>query len=326
MMGTGAFALPTLRALHESEHEVVGVVTQPDRRGEGHHEHVNPVKEWSVEHGLPVAQPESINAPDALEIVRKARADLCVTAAYGQILSPDVLAIPRLGVINVHASLLPKYRGAAPIAYAILHGEKTTGVTLFRMEPRLDAGPILGQVETEIGPEETTGELEARLAELAVPLTLRVVGEIESGTERPVGQDASKATRAPRLKKTAGAIDWTKSAVEIHRHCRAMQPWPTAYTFLFQGGHDPLRLIVLEARPCEPGSASAKDTAAQPGTVLAADGARLVVKTGAGAIEIARVQPAGKRAMDIADFLRGRPVRPGDRLGPLHDSNASSSK
>jgi methionyl-tRNA formyltransferase len=309
MMGTGQFALPAFRGVHESEHHIVGVFTQPDRRGKGHHQHVNPIKDFAAEHGLPVFQPENINAPEGLDSLQALSPDLCVTAAYGQILSPEVISVPRLGFVNVHASLLPKFRGAAPIAYAILKGETETGITLFQIDPGLDAGPILGMVQTDIGPRETTGQLEARLAELAVPLTLRVIREIEAGTLHRIPQDPSQATRAPRLKKTAGAIDWTKSAEEINRHCRAMQPWPTPFTFLLQPDAGPLRLIVPEAVPCDfPG-------AAQPGSILAAEDDRLIVQTGAGAIAIARIQPAGKREMSVADFLRGHAVKAGDRLG-----------
>ena len=309
MLGTGDFALPTFRGVEQSDHEIAGIFTQPDRTGKGHHQHSNPIKEFAVEQGLPVFQPEKINAADGLESLAALRPDLCVTAAYGQILSAELISVPRLGFINVHASLLPKYRGAAPIAYAILNGDAKTGITLFQIDPGLDAGAILGTVETDIEPHETAGQLETRLADLAVPLTLRVIGEIEAGTVRRVPQDPSLATRAPRLKKSAGAIDWTKSAEEIGWHCRAMQPWPSPYTFLLQRGAASLRVIVPEALPApsaDPGG---------PGTILVAGKDGLLVQTGRGAVAIPRIQPAGKREMRIADFLRGHAVHPGDRLG-----------
>jgi methionyl-tRNA formyltransferase len=315
MMGTGTFALPTFLGLYETQHEVAGLFTQPDRGGRGRHRHVNSMKEAALERGTPVFQPENVNAPEALDDLRSLDPDLCVVAAYGQILRPQLLEIPRRGAINVHASLLPKYRGAAPIQYAILNGETETGVTIFQIEPKLDAGPILGMVKTPIGPKETAGELEARLADLAAPLTRDVIAGIEAGTIEPVPQNPAQATKAPRLKKEQGAIDWTKPAAAVACHVRAMQPWPTPYTFLEQPGRPPLRLILLDVEPCEPVPDSPGD--AEPGTVLTADGHRLVVRTGEGAVEILELRPEGKRAMTAAEFLRGHRLEPGDRLTNL---------
>jgi methionyl-tRNA formyltransferase len=192
MMGTGTFALPTFQALIESAHEVVALVTQPDRVGRGHHHHPHPMKDAALEAGIPVLQPEKVNRPEVLEQLTSFGPDLFVVAAYGQILSPDLLEIPRLGAVNVHGSLLPKYRGAAPIQYAIWHGETETGLTLFQLEPKLDAGPILGMVKTPIGPKETAGELHDRLAAIAPPLTLEVLrgletGEIQRRPQTPAG-------------------------------------------------------------------------------------------------------------------------------------------
>lgn len=314
MMGTGSFALPTFQALYDSRHEVVGLFTQPDRTGRGHHRHQNPMKTLAEERGTPVCQPQNVKAPESIAELKALNADLCVVAAYGQILSAELIETPRLGAINLHASLLPKYRGAAPVHYAILHGETETGVTIFQIEPKLDAGPILGVVSTEIGPKETTGELEARLAELAVPLTLTVLDGLASGTIERRSQDASQVTRAPSMRKSFGRIDWTRTTHEILCHIRAMQPWPTPFTFLAPAGRKPVRLIVLDAEPDSPEITPELDLSTAPGTVAFADGKRLSIRTADGAIRILTLRPEGKRAMPVADFLHGHAVQPGDRM------------
>jgi methionyl-tRNA formyltransferase len=311
MMGTGTFALPTFRRLCDSGHEVVGLVTQPDRAGRGHHRHPHPMKEEAVARGIDVFQPERANEPESLERLRDYRADVFVVAAYGQILSADLLRIPRLGAINLHASLLPKYRGAAPIQFAVWRGEAETGVTIFRIEPKLDAGPILGVVRTPIGPDDTSGSLEDRLAELASPLTLDILSRLEAGTASPLPQDRTLVSRAPKLDKSAGQIDWSRSAREIDCHVRAMQPWPMPFTFLHAPGHPPQRLLVTKVA----GEPTAGNQSATPGAVVAADRSRLLVACSDGAIEVLRVQPAGKREMDAAEFLRGRPLGEGCRFG-----------
>lgn len=309
MMGTGDFAVPAFRALYTSGHEVVGLFTQPDRTGSGHHRHVNPMKELAIEKGTPVFQPQSVNTPDALANLRGLNADLFVVAAYGQILSKDLLAIPRLGAINLHASILPRHRGAAPVQYAVWKGDKMTGVTIFQITPGLDSGAILGVETVAIAPSETAGELEVRLAELAVPLALRVIDELENGTTQPKPQDVSLVTRAPRIKKDDGLIDWSKSNEEIDWHVRAMQPWPSAFTFLRTAGRSPARLIVLEVKPVD----TCVDGA--PGEILSANDGRLIVKTGRGAVEIVRIKPEGKREMTAAEFLCGHLVGPGNQFG-----------
>ena len=311
MMGTGEFAAPAFRALCDSSHQVVGLVTQPDRTGRGHHHHVNVMKDLALERDIEVFQPERANTDESLQRLKNFGADLFVVAAYGQILSARLLAIPRLGAINLHASLLPKHRGAAPIHYAILNGETRTGVTIFQIEPQLDAGLILGQVATEIGPDETTGDLLPRLAELAAPLTLQVIDDLEHGRARPIAQDPSEVTLAPKMPKELGLIDWTRPAPRIGCHVRAMQPWPMPYTFLHHSGQPPLRLLLLRVRPAGPGNSDAA-----PGTVIAAASGSLVVQTGDGGLEILELQPSGKRRMSIAEFQRGHPLHPGDRFGP----------
>ncbi len=321
MMATGGFALPTFRGLLEQgRHQVVGLFTQPDRTGRGHHRHVNPLKELAVERGLPVFQPEKANTPEAIESLAGLAPDLCVVAAYGQILSAALLAVPRMGAINVHASILPKYRGAAPIQTAILCGETETGVTIFQIEPKLDAGPMLAIERTQIGAKETAGELESRLAVIGAEAALRVVDQLADGTARPIIQDSTQVSRAPRLKKESGRIDWSRTPAQIDWQVRAFQPWPLAYSTLVirtanaDGGSSDrsLRLIVLEVAPPEAGSA--RSATAVPGTVLSVDNKRLIVQTGDGALEIRRLQPEGKRAMTAGEFLAGNPVRVGDRF------------
>src|SRR5262245_32561077 len=248
MMGTGTFAEPTLEALFASPHQVVGLFTQPDRavgqeRGSTRQTGKG-MKTIAQEKGVPVFQPESVNTPEAVEQLKSLAPDLLVVAAYGQILKPEVLAGAKHGGINVHASLLPKYRGAAPIAWAIYHGEKQTGVTIIQMTPQLDAGGMLLQEAVDIGPEETAGELEARLAPLGAKLALQAIEQIASGTAKPIQQDKGQATKAPKLKKEDGLIDWSRSWYQVCNQIRAMQPWPTAYTFLHRKGCPPIRVII----------------------------------------------------------------------------------
>lgn len=313
MMGTGSFAVPTFQGLYESSHEVVGLVTQPDRTGRGHHHHVNPMKELAQAQGTPVFQPQKANSEQALARLREITADLFVVAAYGQLLSADLLSIPPLGAINVHASLLPKYRGAAPVNYAILNGEVETGVTIFQIEPRLDAGPMLARIATPIGSKETAGELEQRLAQLAIAPTLEVIDRLESGTTHPLPQDRGQVTKAPRMSKQMGEIDWPQPSARIGCHIRAMQPWPKPFTFLHQSGKDPLRMLILDVDPV----ALLEDSESlSPGEVVSVNEDELIVRTGDGAVAIRQIQPAGKRTMSTADFLHGHPVSVGDWFGP----------
>ncbi|MFV0446738.1 MAG: methionyl-tRNA formyltransferase [Planctomycetaceae bacterium] len=311
MMGTGTFALPTFRELLDSGHEVVGLVTQPDRLGRGHHHHLHPMKEQAIVAGIPAFQPDNVNSPESLDELRRFRADVFVVAAYGQILSAELLAIPPLGAINLHASLLPRYRGAAPIQYAVWKGEAETGVTIFRIEPKLDAGPILGVVRTPIGEQETSGELELRLADLAAPVTLTVLDQLEHGTTQPLTQERTAVTRARKLRKEQGEIDWHRTPREIDCHLRAMQPWPMPYTFLHVHGKPPQRVLVLAVAASE----SLPPSCATVGTVMSTDHQQIHVAVGGGALRIERIQPAGKRAMSASDFLRGNTVPVGSRFG-----------
>jgi methionyl-tRNA formyltransferase len=321
MMGTGTFAEPTFEALLGGPHPVVGLVTQPDRPG-GHErgstrQTGRGLKAIAQEKGVPVFQPESVNTPEGVAGLREMRPDLLVVAAYGQILSKDVLAVPSHGGINVHASLLPKYRGAAPVAWAIYHGETHTGVTIIRMTTGLDAGDMLAQEALDIRPDETAGELEARLAPLGAGLALHVVDQTADGTAQGVKQDKGQVTKAPKLKKEDGLIDWGRTAVQVCNHIRAMQPWPTAYTFWHHAGKPPMRLILNRAIPAE---AHALGDGLPSGSVLSdanTSPPRLLVIAGEGtSVQVMDLQPAGKRRMSAVEFLRGHSPAMGDHFGP----------
>lgn len=309
MMGTGAFAEPTFLSLLASRHQVVGLVTNPDRPSGREREMVRHIKQLAVERGVPTFQPESINTSEGIAGLKGWQPELLVVAAYGQILSGDVLDSAPMGGINVHASLLPKYRGAAPIDWAIYHGEKQTGVTIIRMSTKLDAGEMVAQEAVDILPEETTGELEARLAPLGAKLALQVIDQLEAGTAKGLKQDQTKVTKAPKLKKEHGLIDWTRSAELVCCQIRAMQPWPTAYTFWHREGKPAMRLIVTKAVAL----AEEKPTEA-PGVVVRADAHTVVVAAGDGCVSLLTIQPAGKKLMSIAEFLRGHLVRVGERF------------
>lgn len=313
MMGTGKFARPTFELLlGEPAVKVVGLVTQPDRdvgQQRGSTRQTGPsLKEIAVERGIPTYQPESINTPEGVAQLHAWSTDLLVVAAYGQILKKEVLESARCGGINVHGSLLPKYRGAAPVAWAIYHGETRTGVTIIRMTTGLDAGDMLAQDGIDILPDETAGELEARLAPLGAQLALDVMRQMAAGPVAGTKQDPTLVTKAPKLKKENGLIDWTKSAQQVCRQIRAMQPWPTAYTFLHRADHAPVRMTIQRARAVE------ASEPASPGAVLA-DPSRLLVAVERGAVEILELQPAGKRRMSTDEFLRGHALRAGDRFG-----------
>jgi methionyl-tRNA formyltransferase len=329
-MGTGEFAEPTLEALLASRHEVVGLVTNPDRPSGREREMLRHIKQLAVARSVSVFQPESVNTPEGVAGVQNFRPELLVVAAYGQILSNEVLRAAPRGGINVHASLLPKYRGAAPINWAIYHGEKQTGVTIIRMSTKLDAGDMLAQEAVDILPDETAGELEARLAPLGAKLALQVIDQIEAGTTKGVKQDPALVTKAPKLKKEHGLIDWSRSAEQVCNQIRAMQPWPTAYTYWHRTEGAPVRLIVKKARVehwatvTETGSAlvvEEPETTAPPGTVVhVVQGQtgipdQLLVRTSRHDVAIEWLQPAGKRVMTIGEFLLGHRVQVGDRLG-----------
>jgi methionyl-tRNA formyltransferase len=317
MMGTGTFAEPTFEALLSRPGMVVGLFTQPDRDGGQERGSTRQtgrgMKAIAEGHNVPVFQPEKINTPEGIEMLRSLSPDLVVVAAYGQIFKEEVRAVPPHGFVNVHASLLPKYRGAAPINWAIYHGETQTGVSIFRITTGVDTGRVLTMQAIEIGPDETAGDVEARLAPLGARLALSVVDRIAAGESLPgTPQDDSLATKAPKLKKEDGDLDWTRTAQQACCQVRAMHPWPTAYTHWLRDGQPPLRLIVhrATARPQAQGEPS------EPGEILQSSNDVLAVAAGGGTVvEIHELQPAGKKRMPAADFLRGRRPQPGDRLG-----------
>jgi methionyl-tRNA formyltransferase len=329
MMGTGPFAVPTFRALYNTRHGVAALATAPLRTHRGKPvAPISSIRDLAAQHGTPIFDPEDINAPDSLARLAEYRADLMVVCDYGQILSPATLAAARLGGINLHASLLPKYRGAAPINWAIYHGETETGVTVIHMTPQIDAGPSIAQARAAIGPDETAAELEPRLAEHGARLVCETIDRLEAGPIEAIPQDAALAGKAPRLKKTDGQIDWSRSAAAIKNQIRALEPWPKTYTFWHRPEGPPLRLIlgpvsVVESlwcgRPACTGAGEMPVPQSPPGTVIEADGIRLVIATGHDAVMPANVQPAGKRPMSIDEFLRGHHVRPGERFGTEED-------
>lgn len=319
MMGTGPFAVPTFDALMRSSHHVVCLVTRPPVLGKGRGEQVNPMREAAEPYRLPVFAPPDINSAEACATLVTAKADMHVVCDYGQILKPATLATARLGGINLHGSLLPKYRGAAPLNWAIWQGERETGVTVIHMTPQLDGGPILTTRRTEIGPTETAGELEPRLAAMGVDPVFESLAMLERWDGvTPLGQlqDPALASKAPRLKKSDGAIPWQQSARQIHNQIRALQPWPGSFTFWSREGDEPVRLVIGKVHALLGDPASDEPQAsAEPGTILVASGDQLIVATGGGFVAIERLQPAGKRMLDVAEFLRGYPLRPGQRLG-----------
>ncbi|MEN6459426.1 MAG: methionyl-tRNA formyltransferase [Thermoguttaceae bacterium] len=313
MMGTGPFALPTFRKLYETRHTVVGLVTGPVRMHRGRPvEPPSLLREQAAEHRTPIFDPDDVNAAEFRGSLAALAADLLVVCDYGQILTPMTLGAARRGGINLHASLLPKYRGAAPINWAIYCGDTETGVTVIHMTPQLDAGPCIAQTRVAIDPEETAGELEQRLAELGADLICETIDRLESDDVRPIAQDPSLASRARRLKKADGAIDWRRPALAVKNQIRALEPWPRSSTFWHPDNGPAVRLILSRAASDRVRTAET----CPPGTVLEAAGDRLVIATGDGVLLPLSIQPAGKREMSVAEFLRGHHVRVGDRFGP----------
>ncbi|MGD2175371.1 MAG: methionyl-tRNA formyltransferase [Candidatus Brocadiaceae bacterium] len=309
--GSPEMSVPSLRALQGGGHRVATVVTRPDRPGgRGRHPTPTAVKEAALEMGLEVLQPDTANGPEAIRALRGVGAELGVVVAYGEILSPELLSVTDRGFINVHASLLPEYRGAAPINWAVIRGEEVTGVTVIRMVPELDAGPILAAREVPIEPGETAGELHDRLAEIGAEVVLDVVDRLDAGEKLPArAQPREAGFFARKLTKRDGRLDWSLSAEELHNRVRGLTPWPGAYTRL-EAGTESIRITVLRAEVAE---RSAEGRA--PGTVLSADEeAGIVVQTGRGALRLLELKPAGGRAMSAADFVHGYPVEPGKQL------------
>lgn len=306
MLGTGPFAVPTLQALAK-RHQLLAVVARPPQ---GRKPIASPMQQAAESLGLEVWLPDSVNVPESQALLTSLAPDLLVVCDYGEILKPETLATARLGGINLHASLLPKFRGAAPVQWAILRGEAETGNSVIQMTAGLDAGPCLGQERTPIDPEETAGELEARLAVLGAEVVCRVVEELATSRVQSIEQDAALASKARRLRKEDGNIDWSKPAQEIKNRVRALHPWPRAFTNWHRAEGGPIRLSIDRV------AVAANESKSSPGTVIEAD-KRLIIASGDKAIELLELQPAGKRSMLAVDFLRGNHVTVGDRLGPV---------
>jgi methionyl-tRNA formyltransferase len=302
-MGTPKFAVPALKAL-TNVHQVVGVVTQPDRpAGRGRELHQSPVKQVAMEHDLPVYQPRSLRTPEAVAQLADWKAEVIVVAAFGQILAEEVLNLPPHGCLNVHASLLPRWRGAAPVAAAILAGDELTGVTIMKMDPGLDTGAVLAQREEPIQADDTRATLMERLSIVGAELLVETLPEYLAGEIELRPQKDGEATVAEQLRKEDGRLDWSRPAIVLDRKIRAFSPWPGTFTF-WQG----LRLKVIAASPLPD-----LDREVAPGTVVEGlDG--VAVATGEGALRLEEVQLAGRRAMAIGPFLRGRQDFVGSRL------------
>lgn len=292
--GTPEFSVPALEALIASRHRVLAVYTQPDRpAGRGQQVTMSAVKQCALKHQLPVEQPQTLKDPAAVARLAQWSADLMVVVAYGLLLPKQVLDTPRLGCVNIHASLLPRWRGAAPIQRAIQAGDEKSGVTIMQMDVGLDTGPMLLERETAITPRETAGTLHDRLAKLGAEAIVEALEAIAAGTAQPRKQPEEGVTYAAKIRKEEALIDWSKSAIEIDRQVRAFNPWPIAET-RWNGQ----QLRVWDALPLD------KKTSATPGTVIATSSAGIEVATGDGTLQLTRVQLAGRKAMPAADFLR----------------------
>jgi len=310
-MGTPEFAVVQLARLLQDGHEIAAVFTQPDKpAGRGKLLHEPPVKTLALEHDIEVHQPARIKANEAVrETFESLTPDACVVAAYGKILPEWLLAIPRLGCINVHASLLPKYRGAAPINWAIANGEIETGVTIMQMDAGMDTGPMLSKRSITIGDDETAPELSARLAELGADLLSETLPLIERGEAQPITQNDDEATYAPMLKREDGLIDWRMSAREIANRVRAFQPWPGSYTSFRES-----KLTIWRGREAVD---SESFTAVAAGTIMSIDEAAVTIaSSGSSGLRIEEVQVEGKRRMSAREFVNGARLKVGDRINP----------
>ncbi len=306
-MGTPDFAVAPLEAILKAGHEVTAVVTQPDRqKGRGREVQYSPVKECALSYGIPVLQPLKIKEKDAVEELRKYPADIFVVAAFGQLLSEEILNMPRLGCINIHASLLPAYRGAAPIQWCVINGEEKTGVTIMQMAKGMDTGDILLQKEVVLDEKETGGSLFDRLMETGAELIVEVLPKIEAGELTPVVQKEELATYAGKITKDMGNIDFAKSAVTIERLIRGLNPWPSAFTY-YKGK-------ILKIWEADVVSECTNAENPVPGTVIAMDKESFTLATGEGALRIRSLQPEGKKRMSCAEFMRGYEVKVGEAL------------
>ena len=310
-MGTPDFAVDALQAIIEAGHEVTAVVTQPDKpKGRGKEMQATPVKTCALEHHIPVFQPVKVKEPEAVEILRSYEADIFVVVAFGQILSEEILQMPKYGCVNIHASLLPKYRGAGPIQWAIIDGEKETGITIQQMDKGVDTGDILFQSVVPIDVKETGESLFEKLAKAGAALIVEALPKIEAGEVTPRKQDESQASHAKMLQKSMSRIDWNRKAAELDCLIRGMISWPGA-----SSGYHGKTLKIWQQEPVAKDQLPAEALAgAEPGAVIAVEKDAIYVQTGEGALKLTEVQLEGKKRMAVKDFLLGYPVQPGEML------------
>jgi methionyl-tRNA formyltransferase len=303
-MGTPTFAVPSLEALLQSEDTVVGVVTQPDKpKGRGQTMTASPIKQLAEKAGVPILQPLKMKDPAFLDALRAWQPDLIAVTAFGRILPQIILDLPSKGCVNVHGSLLPKYRGAGPIQWAIMNGEDETGITTMLMDAGMDTGAMLLQERVRIDPEDTAGALSEKLAKVGGPLLIETIRQLKAGTLTPRPQDESQATMAPLLDKEMGQIDWTSTAIEIANRVRGLSPWPGAFTHV-----DHERWTIWKA------NALIDPTTAEPGTAVAVTKDAMHIATGRGLLAITELQPANSRRMTVQQYLAGHHLTPGFRL------------
>lgn len=304
-MGTPEFAVPSLEALLRSEDHVVGVVLQPDRpKGRGQQLVAPPVKLVAERAGIPVLQPLKIRTPEFLQALSSWQPDLIAVAAYGRILHAPILRLPPMGCVNVHGSLLPKYRGAAPIQWAVINGETETGITTMLMDEGMDTGPMLLQERLTIMPDDTAGTLAPRLAELGGRLLVETIAQLKAGTLTPKKQDDGQATLAPLLKKEDGLIDWKMKATALANRVRGLSPWPVAYTFFGEERWNIWKAV-----------STIGATTDKPGTIVAVDKQSILVATGEGMLDVREIQTANSKRMPVSQFLTGHKVSAGMQLG-----------
>lgn len=318
MMGTGGFAVPTFRALIASEHDVPALFTRPPKpaRGRKSNPPPNPMREVADAESIPVLMPESVNSEESIQRLTELRPDLLVVCDYGQILSNETLGIAPLGGINLHGSILPKYRGAAPINWALFHGEPEVGVTVIHMTPKLDAGPCLEVDSIVVQPDDDAVTIEEKLSKLGVGTVLRSIRRLETwDRESGLGttQDSSEATKAPRLKKEDGRINWNRSAQQIFNQIRAFRPWPGCFAEWQRSEKNTIRLLIEQVTVAEP-EELADSTVRIPGEIVRSDADGICVQCGSGVLRISQLKPAGKRLLTTDEFLRGYPLTAGERL------------
>jgi len=305
-LGSGHFGVECLNALSRSDHNLKFIVTQPARQaGRGRKPHPTPVACWADEHSMPFIETNNVNTSESIERIASVEPDLIVVIAFGQKVGGELTSLPPGGAVNVHASVLPKYRGAAPINWAIINGEATTGISIITLAEEMDAGQILSQAQTDIRADETAGQLHDRLAELAVPLLSRTIDQIATGTAVYAEQEHSKATLAPRLKKTDGFLDFTEPANILARRIRGFWPWPGASAnYVSKKTEKSIRVTIAMAEPVE--------TSNPAGPVAGTLDENLNINCGENALKITRIKPAGSPLMDFKDFANGRQTQPGD--------------